>query len=241
MSVEARFLQSTIDCSTRDCARYQIAFHTEAYEDDLFDHLGVCYPGRLDRAVVKRRAEFLAGRYAAKRCFSNIGELPLSADFRLESGDHGEPLWPAHLVGSITHTHDLACAVVAHSNRYEGVGVDIEHWIAAERFLSVKEQILSPEEERWLVTQDRPIHQLGTIVFSAKESLFKALYPSVGSYFDFHAAQVIQLNQDESVLQLRLLRTLSPSAVARQGCVYTVDYTAASDTVYTQLLVKRCE
>src|ERR1051326_943715 len=57
----------------------------------------------------KRIQDFAAGRSCAHRALSELGIL----DFSLLSGTQREPLWPASVVGSITHTTGYAAAVVA--------------------------------------------------------------------------------------------------------------------------------
>ncbi|MCW2482005.1 4'-phosphopantetheinyl transferase family protein, partial [Candidatus Symbiopectobacterium sp. NZEC135] len=57
---------------------------------------------------------------------------------------------------------------------------------------------------------DMPFCQAVTLSFSAKESLFKAIYPSVQHYFDFLDAQITVLNQAQQVFELQLQTTLAP-------------------------------
>ena len=45
------------------------------------------------------------------------------------------------------------------------------------------------------------------LMFSAKESLFKALYPQVGVYFDYLDAEIVQV--DSGYVELRLLKALN--------------------------------
>lgn len=46
---------------------YRCAFDRAGYDDGLFARHGIAFHPTLERAVVKRKAEFLAGRYAAGR------------------------------------------------------------------------------------------------------------------------------------------------------------------------------
>jgi enterobactin synthetase component D len=48
-----------------------------------------------------------------------------------------------------------------------------------------------------------------TLVFSAKESLYKCLQPLTGVFFDFADAAVVEADVGQRTLRLRLLRRLS--------------------------------
>ncbi len=116
--------------------------------------------------VVKR---FKLGRIAAKRCLAAFGEPPTP----ILNGDGGEPLFPPGYVGSISHTLDIAAAVVGRGAQYLSLGIDIE---SADRKInkSVIDKIGTPQEKRW-VKEDAA--KRGLMVFCAKESVFKALFP----------------------------------------------------------------
>lgn len=68
------------------------------------------------RAVDKRRREFATGRDCARRALSQLGwdEVPILA------GPKREPLWPAGIVGSITHCPGYCAAIVARSTSLLG-------------------------------------------------------------------------------------------------------------------------
>lgn len=80
----------------------------------------------------------------------------------------GRPNWPAHTVGSITHTNDLAAAVVAPARQLAGIGIDAE-----------EQRQLSPAAQNAVCTpaeQARPA-QSPVLAFSAKEAIYKTLDP----------------------------------------------------------------
>ena len=49
-----------------------------------------------------------------------------------------------------------------------------------------------------------------SLIFSAKESLFKALYPSVRVYFDFYSAKITAICCITNSFTLTLLEDLTP-------------------------------
>ena len=71
----------------------------------------------------------------------------------------------------------------------------------------------------------------GTLLFSAKESLFKALFYQVGDWFDFDAARLTSVNSEEQVFTLQLTRTLAPHLFA--GRRFCGTYRAFGDELLT--------
>ncbi len=53
-----------------------------------------------------------------------------------------------------------------------------------------------------------------TLVFSAKESAFKCLFPQVQRYFDFRDAAIVSADPTRAEFVLQLLVTLTPSLPA---------------------------
>lgn len=131
--------------------------------------------------------------------------------FTLLSGQDRSPVWPENLCGSLSHNKDsVLCAIHRRSDVFSGVGVDVETLMSDDRAASLWPGIVGDEECQWLQGVDMPFCQALTLSFSAKESLFKAIYPSVQHYFDFLDAQITVLNQAQQVFELQLQTTLTP-------------------------------
>lgn len=169
-----------------DCHQVSCHFDTTLFHEETADQLGLILPATLGNAVPKRKAEFLAGRYCARAALFQLGGNP---DATVGIGTNRVPVWPPGFVGSITHTHCYASALVAHQKHVRAVGLDSETWIEAASADSVGPQILTPRESHSgrMHLFESPLHYL-TLVFSAKESLFKCLFPLVNRFFDFQAA-----------------------------------------------------
>ncbi len=134
------------------------------------------------QAVLARRRTFRLGRSAAHMALASMGH----DDGPILAGDAREPVWPRGVVGSISHTTDIGIAIVAPGIRTDGIGVDVEHRRHAPEF---ENRIPRPEEREWL--DDLPLAERADALlalFSAKESIFKAFYPTVRTYFGFEAA-----------------------------------------------------
>jgi enterobactin synthetase component D len=135
--------------------------------------------------VPKRRAEYVAGRYCAATALRAI--VPFFNHQIATRGD-GSPSWPVGLVGSITHAHGFASAAVARAEHVRGIGIDSESLLGLSSVSAVRQLAARPEEQP-------PGGRLGaqeyyTLLFSAKESVFKCLYPIVQRMFDFQDARV---------------------------------------------------
>jgi 4'-phosphopantetheinyl transferase EntD len=130
-------------------------------------------PGDLPSGAVRqRRSEFAAGRWAARHAMQMLGlpalDVPMGAD--------RAPIWPMGLAGSITHTRDACLAAVVQTG---SVGIDLEPENAVQPDLW---PTLLDANERAMVA-DHPA--LATVMFCAKEAVYKAQYPMTGLLFGF--------------------------------------------------------
>ena len=143
----------------------------------------------------RRRAfDHLAGRLAASRALLALtGHAP-----GIGRDASGAPLWPQGVVGAISHSDGRAVALVGQAAHHAGLGVDLETIAPRDR---MAELILRPDE---LASLGQAPGAFGlTLAFSAKESLFKALYPRVGHIFGFDAAALLSVGMGTGQLCLR--------------------------------------
>ncbi len=130
----------------------------------------------------KRRREFAAGRRCARQA---LGQLDIH-DFALLPGQDRAPIWPADAVGSITHTEVAPagyCAVaVARRDHVRALGIDAEPRHSLPRDLWAL--ILDASEQRAALHAPEP-GVFARLVFSAKEAVYKALYPICRNFLDF--------------------------------------------------------
>jgi len=124
------------------------------------------------RAVEKRRREFAAGRACARKALEHFGIY----DHPLLVGPDRAPVWPANIVGSITHCKGFVGAAVAREGVIRGIGVDAERAHPLDR-ASVS-LICSPQEREWIrVTAPPDYTDWPKLMFSAKEAAYKCLAP----------------------------------------------------------------
>ena len=157
------------------------------------------------RGVNKRLGEYLAGRLCAREALRQLYGQALVPG----RDEDGVPIWPAGAVGSITHSAGQAAAIVASAQQWQGLGLDLEKRLSAERAARLAGEILTPAElERAAGLNPQAFAGLVTLTFSLKESLFKALYPLVLTRFYFHDAELLSWSE-EGRAELRLLIDLS--------------------------------
>ena len=96
----------------------------------------------LGRAVEKRRREFITGRACARAALAHLGFDPVA----IATGSYGEPLWPAGIVGSITHCRGYRASAVANVDEHGAIGIDAE--VHAPLPAGVLEVVASPARAR---------------------------------------------------------------------------------------------
>lgn len=134
----------------------------------------------IESAVEKRKAEFSTGRFLAAQALDAL-DFPRTA---ITKGENNEPIWPDGIVGSITHSSKFCLVVLARGNTCSGLGIDIENRDAEVRTLS--HLILRNDEtENAPARNDEAFDDNVRRTFSAKESIFKAVYPQVNRFVDF--------------------------------------------------------
>jgi enterobactin synthetase component D len=187
-----------------DLPIYHCEFHKELYSDKLYEILGIRFPESLRNSVIKRRAEFLAGRYCAIRSLQKIG----IDNTTIEIGKHRNPLWPENIAGSISHCNTHAIAITSNVSSVLGVGIDIEDEVDKETVEKIQGQIVCENEISLISCNigEKPL--LFTLAFSIKESFFKAAYTAVGQFFAFDAVSIVEIDRQACTISLRINKTL---------------------------------
>ena len=198
---------------------HHITFDPATFTDA--DLLWLPHHAELSHAGRKRKADHLAGRLAAAYAL-NERTIP-------GIGPSGEPLWPDGISGSITHSGTQAMAVVVRE-RQALIGIDCEAILPENEAREIKDGIIDVQEEPVLSRSGYPFALALTLVFSAKESLFKALFPRVQAYMGFDSARVTTL--DDKTLTLALTRQL---AGFNEGAAFTLHWQQQGEQAITLL------
>lgn len=141
-----------------------------------------------------RRHAHATGRLLAHHALRTVGATSPS----IGVGSHGEPLWPTGIVGSISHTQELALAAVAPKATRAGIGVDIERIDRAEPDIH---PLLFTDRERE-IHRDRDL----TLLFSAKEACYKLYRPIAGRYLDFLDVEIDHIDDRSGTLRVHPCR-----------------------------------
>ena len=180
-------------------------------------------PGEEDilgpRALEQRRRYFALGRAAARDALAELG-LP---EVVIGRGPAGEPLWPDGIVGAISHAGDTAVAVVGRNTDYAGLGVDVEE-LARGPSARAARLVCRPSEMEW-ADVEAGTRRL-TMLFSAKEAVFKAVFPMSRVWLGFADAELAWV-AERCGFDARLLKGAGPSLPA--GSVLPV-YCTLTDT-----------
>ncbi|MDZ5699778.1 4'-phosphopantetheinyl transferase family protein [Chelativorans sp. M5D2P16] len=187
-------------------------------------------PPRIARAAPRRLAEFVAGRRCAGealRLLSGRTSFPGQAEDRA-------PVWPEGILGSISHSRDRAIAVAGRSERYRALGVDLETVLTETEAREIAPQTLT---ERELARFGRRVDAFTVgLAFSAKESLFKALYPIVRRFCGFDASELAGWDSEGTAL-LRLTEDLSPEWC--RGQEFAVHFGCLDGFLITRVSIER--
>ena len=138
------------------------------------------------RAVDKRRREFTVVRACARRAMDKLGVPPQP----VLPGERGAPRWPDGLTGSMTHCADYCAAALVRAADLASLGIDAEPHEPLPR--GVLGAVALPAESERLrgLAADRPEVHWDRLLFSAKESVYKAWFPLTRTWLDFSEADI---------------------------------------------------
>ncbi|WP_460231797.1 4'-phosphopantetheinyl transferase family protein [Aurantivibrio plasticivorans] len=153
----------------------------------------ITLPKRLANAVNKRKVEYLSGRYCVAESLSQLTSdfSPYALANSIDNAEDRSPVWPVGYVGAITHSHSFAAAAVAQNKYTRSVGIDSEQLIKEKTAEAIHSQIITNDETYSPdISQGLSEREYLTVLFSAKESIYKCLHPLVKQFFGFDAASV---------------------------------------------------
>ena len=151
------------------------------------------------------QSEHLAGRECAAlalaRAGAPSGEVGTNAD--------GSPIWPGGFIGSITHIRGFASACVSPVGELAGVGIDTEEVIDRAASAEMRDAVATRDELGRLRSHaplDEP--SLLTLVFSAKESVYKCVAPIAKEFLEFHDVELLAVDFSAGAFEARIHKPL---------------------------------
>jgi len=159
-------------------------------------------PAEVSLYHLDRQHEFKLGRLCAclaHRDFFNNDLL------NLPSNKDRSPSWPKGVIGSISHSKTWVGAAVSSDSKLLGVGIDFEELGRTKLELSPHIRAKEDIQKKSEYTDE----ELLSLIFSFKESLYKALYPQVKVFFGFHDAYISEIDSSNGTFQIKLKKDLN--------------------------------
>jgi enterobactin synthetase component D len=181
----------------------------------------------MSNAPLKRRQDFATGRWCARQALNNLG----IASTTISIGARREPIWPTGITGSISHTKDYYCAAV--SLVKSALGVDAENLANSFRFNktdNIKKVCTNQEYKKITSIQQTLINFTCHVIFSAKESFYKSVYPIIKTFIDYKDVE-IEIDWKNLTYEVLLVKDLSSSLI--KGKRFRGDYWISENTIVT--------
>jgi 4'-phosphopantetheinyl transferase EntD len=130
-----------------------------------------------------RLATFRAGRACARSALARLGLPPLAIPRELS----GAPRWPSGVRGSISHTQDIAAAIVVRSSGDAWPGLDLEADDPLDDLDVVR--VICRDDELASVS-DLSQLDYGKLLFVVKEAAYKSFWPLEQRFLEFQSVRV---------------------------------------------------
>lgn len=183
----------------REILHAQVA-SAESFTDTLTASLFPEERALVTGAVDKRRREFATARECARTALAELGVPPVP----ILRGEHGSPMWPEGIVGSITHCAGYRAAAVAYATEITTIGIDAEPNSPLPSGLIDTISLPLERSQLQLLATERADVCWDRLIFSAKESIYKAWFPVTRRWLGFEDV-VVAISEAEATFDVRLL------------------------------------
>jgi 4'-phosphopantetheinyl transferase EntD len=165
----------------------------------------------LERAAIRgagpaRVRDFVAGRTCAREALAALG----IHGYALLPGPDRAPLWPAGVVGSISHCERLCGVAVARRAELASIGLDVETSDPLPPDL-LDLVCTRSERQRLRACDGADSLRLAKVLFSCKEATYKCYAPLGRSVLDFEELE-IELGPTPGAFAAHLLNADRPGA-----------------------------
>lgn len=181
-------------------------------------------PSSIQSASLVRQREFTTGRLLIHDL---AGRADVASTFPLAIQASGMPTWPIGHIGSISHTSTTAFAILGPASS-ENCGCDVEEIIPDAVMIHVEPEVLTAIESTKVTSSSARAVDV-TLIFSAKESIYKAVFPTLRQFFDYSAFELEFKNDHMLRFRRNLAHPLADSLPDQATVYYSVDAT----TVFT--------
>ena len=177
-----------------------IAFVFRTAKDNDFENLAPEEQALLSKtASDKRKSQFANGRIASAEALAKLG---IHTNY-IAIGNSGEPVWQSDVTGSITHSGSYAAVAVCRKTAGRALGIDLER-IDKKLEFDISEKFCTESELNWLKQPDDSYSPLQKVIilFSCKESVYKAIFHLTGQPHRFKLMQLTPNSENSFDLSL---------------------------------------
>lgn len=173
-------------------------FSIDNFNINSLDHLPIQLKQDIKHFPIRRKIEFIAGRVCSAKALENL--LPNGKYYWRLKNDNRTVAWPKNIAGSISHTNNVVTATtLKYTNEVQSIGVDIEKIMSTQKAKDLSQTILKSSMPHNNMVID--ITYYVTMVFSAKESLYKA-FSSIGITIPYENIFCIDVNTEKRICTL---------------------------------------
>jgi 4'-phosphopantetheinyl transferase EntD len=132
------------------------------------------------RSVLQVRRASGAVRIVARDLLARLGCAPCA----IPKARSGAPVWPAGIIGSLSHDKDVAVAAIALDRNFGSIGIDVEP--AEPLPPGLLGMVATPAEQARLTMNPCS----GRLLFAAKEAVYKAVHPLDQIFLEHHDVEI---------------------------------------------------
>jgi len=151
-----------------------------------------------------RLATFRAGRACARSALARLGRQPAA----IPRDVSGAPCWPPGVRGSISHTQDIAAAIVVQSSGGTWVGLDVE---ADDPLDDLDVAGVICRDDELANVPDLSQLDYGKLLFVVKEATYKSFWPLKQRFLEFQSVRV-SIDRTAATFSAEILEEVDPSA-----------------------------
>ncbi|HKQ80667.1 MAG TPA: 4'-phosphopantetheinyl transferase superfamily protein [Steroidobacteraceae bacterium] len=182
------------------------------------------------RSMDKRVSEFAAGRLCAHAAFAALGIEPTP----LLMGMDRAPIWPAAVVGSITHSEGYCTAVAGCEAQFAAIGVDAE--CSKEMSASLWHLVMREEElQRLQNLKEDAGERMALLIFLAKEAFYKCQYELTRTWLGF---EDVVIDVADDAFEVSVVDASHP--IRRMRGPWIGRFSVGEDVVVAGIAAKRC-
>ena len=200
MSIKYRVTESCLQEFSPNLKIFEVNYGGNLVQAKDFTIYQILPPTKIKAMSQKRLAEYFMARLCVKYALNQFNyHHPLI----LDKSVNGKIILPSGFTGSISHAESLAIACISRIEQYAYIGIDVEKIVNYELYNQLSDYVLSRSEMALISDANNSSPEtLFTLIFSAKETLFKAISSIIDESFDFHSTKVINFDRKGIVLAL---------------------------------------